>query len=185
MTNSHTNFPALLTALARSSHDDDSAAVFEWLREKPADDGKFCHCCCCCCGGGAPGTLADAVSWQDKTFTVDAGFKGQGHYERSRSNVTCDLNSTTFTVYHNTQRHSYKVRLLWYLYLDVPFSKIAVSDNAEPLFLRQEHTRPTFSLLPDHFQITRLFPVFHVGDHQWHWLASLVASTKLINIGPG
>jgi len=56
-TRCQTNFPALLTAAARSSHEEDSAAVFEWLREKPADVGKFCHCCC-----GRPATLPDAAS---------------------------------------------------------------------------------------------------------------------------
>ena len=76
-----TNFPALLTAFARSSHDDDSAAVFEWLREKPADDGKFCHCCCCG-GGGGPATLPDAASWQNiqqQLITLDACFMTNGN----------------------------------------------------------------------------------------------------------
>jgi len=53
-----TNFAAALTAAARSSHDEDSAADFEWARGKPADVvGKFCHCC-----WGRPATFPDAAS---------------------------------------------------------------------------------------------------------------------------
>ena len=57
-------FPVPLTAAARSSHDDESAAVFEWPRGKPDDVDKLCHCCCCC---GRPATFPDAASQHMKS----------------------------------------------------------------------------------------------------------------------